>query len=171
LRERLLIASVVLVLCLGTSMKTRADSAWKPSRQLHINGYSYHIHSDSRDANDFLVGLGLTWDIKRVDLNWLKLTDVVIAFEGDVFKDSGYEWALGAGISLRKAVSVFEIGVSCGLTYKKHLYEEHGSPLFPYALPFIQSNFDHRINVRVTWVPPVRKETDNQVLFQLLVDF
>ncbi len=55
-----LIASVVLVLCLGTSMKTRADSAWKPSRQLHINGYCYHIHSDSRDTNDFLVGLGLT---------------------------------------------------------------------------------------------------------------
>ena len=92
-----LIAAVVLVLCLGTSMQTRADSVWKPSRQLHINGYSHHISNDD-DVNDVLVGPELTWDIKRVDSNWLQLTDVVIAIDSDVFKDSNYEWTPGGYI-------------------------------------------------------------------------
>lgn len=165
-----LLVAVALVLCLGTSMQTRADSAWKPSRQLHINGYALHITNDD-DVNEFVVGLGLTWDIKRVDIDWLNLTDVVIAFDGDVLKDSNYEWSVGVGVSLRKSVGVFEVGALAGLTYKKNLQEDSGFPIFPYVLPFIQSNLDHRLNVRVVWIPPVRKSTDNQLVFQLLVDF
>ena len=117
------------------------------------------------------MGLGLTWDIERVNFDWIKLTGVVLAFDGDVFKDSNYDWAVAAGISLRKPVGVVEFGLIAGLTYKKNLQEDSGFPLFPYALPFIQSNFDYPLNVRATWIPPVRKETDNQVVFQLLVDF
>jgi len=168
--KRLLVVVAVLVLCLGTSTQARADSDWKPSRQLHINGYAFHIKNDD-EVNEFIVGLGLTWDIKRVNFDWIKLTDVVLAFDGDVFKDSNYEWAVAGGISLRKPVGVFEFGVVAGLTYKQNLRKDSGWPLFPYALPFIQSNFDYPLNVRATWIPPVRKKTDNQVVFQLLVDF
>ena len=152
------------------SMQTRADSAWEPSRQLHLNGYAWHIASEG-DVNEFVVGLGLTWDIKRVNFNWIKLTDVVMAFDGDILKDSNNEWAVAGGVSLRKPVGVVDIGILAGLTYKQNLIEDTGFPLFPYVLPFLQSSFDYPLNVRAVWIPPVRKTTDNQIVFQLLVDF
>ncbi len=66
---------------------------------------------------------------------------------------------------------LLEIGAMVGLSYKQNLREESGLPLFPYALPFVQTNFGWRLNVRCIWVPPVRQKTDNQLVFQLLVDF
>ncbi len=60
------------------------DSAWRLTRQLHINGLSYHFHGDE-NTNNLLVGSGLTWDIKRLSFNHSFLPDLIMAFDGNVF--------------------------------------------------------------------------------------
>ena len=76
---------------------------------------------------------------------------------------------------MRRPLNMFndllQIGAMAGLSYKQNLREESGWPIFPYVLPFIQTNFGWRLNVRSIWVPPVREKTDNQFVFQLLVEF
>src|SRR5262245_16473477 len=57
---------------------------------LHLNGYSHHF--DAPDANDQLWGAGFTWYARRYGTT-------ALAWEGDVFQDSGRKLCAYAGTS------------------------------------------------------------------------
>jgi len=140
-------------------------------RHLHINGLSYHFKSSDKD-NAYTWGAGITLDRGYLDerFGWLK--GVMFGWEADVFKDSNREIAYAAGFSVRKSfLSWYEWGVTMGLTHKKNLERDTGWPIFPYALPFLQTAFEAPVNLRLVWIPPVRKSTDNQLILQVLIAF
>lgn len=131
----------------------------------HINGLT--IHFDKRPdpgetVNDYLFGTGFTWDFHRGQ-RW------TFAVEFDVFLDSNEEISAILGPSARvRLIPLVEIGATAMAMYKEAFDRDYGFPVIPMALPFVQVGFEY-LQLRMYYIPPVRRSTDEQLTFQLLV--
>jgi len=132
---------------------------------LHLNGLT--IHFDKRPdpgetVNDYLFGSGFTWDFYR-GTRW------TFALELDVFLDSNEEISGIFGPSARvRLIPLVEVGVTAMAMYKEAFDRDYGFPVIPMALPFAQVGFEY-LQLRMYYIPPVRRSTDEQLTFQLLV--
>lgn len=138
-----------------------------PVRQsfLHLNGYS--IHFDKRPApgksvNDHLFGLGGSVEFDtHGPLIW--------GIAGDVFWDSREEVSAVLGPSCHYPFNDHvSVGGAAFLMYKTAFQRDYGFPILPVPLPFAEIGTE-RIRLRTYYIPPVRRPTDHQVVFQLRI--
>ncbi len=131
----------------------------------HLNGLT--IHFDKRPepgetVNDYLFGTGFTWDFHRGS-RW------TFAVEFDIFWDSNEEISAILGPSARvRLIPMVEVGATAMAMYKEAFDRDYGFPVLPMALPFVQIGFEY-VQLRMYYIPPVRRSTDEQLTFQLLV--
>lgn len=142
------------------------SSPWADGKfWFHINGLT--IHFDKRPEpgetmNDYLFGTGFTWDFYRGS-RW------TFAVEFDAFLDSNEEISAILGPSVRvRLIPMVEVGATAMAMYKEAFDRDYGFPILPMALPFVQVGFEY-VQLRMYYIPPVRRSTDEQLTFQLLV--
>ena len=84
-------------------------------------------------------------------------------------KDSNFGYPSGfAGITFRKNIlDNLQIGLGTGLVYTTQLESISGSPIFPYVLPYIQTDFNFPINLRIIYIPSVSDFKSQQLFFTL----
>ena len=139
---------------------------------IHFNGYTIHFTNDDPEINEFLYGAGISWDVYYFDSKDSIFDGTMIALEGDAFNDSLGQFAYSLGFSARKNIfSWMAAGVNVGVMNKQNVKADTGYPVFPFLFPFLQTTFNFPLNLRFTWIPPVRKKTDNQMTIQLMYSF
>ena len=132
---------------------------------LHLNGYS--IHFDKRpepgeSVNDYLIGLGYAAEFDTQGT-------LIYEFLIDVFNDSREEISAVFGPTVQYPLNdYFHIGAAGLLMYKKAFEEDYNFPLLPTPLPFAELRGE-RLSLRSYYIPPVRKPTDHQIVFQLRI--
>ncbi|AIE74605.1 MULTISPECIES: hypothetical protein [unclassified Synechocystis] len=145
-------------------------------KYLTISPISWHIDYTEPDVNNFPFGVGAAYDFEIINPNYGFLNslieDSVVSLEFNIFRDSdfGYPSAY-AGLSLRKNIfaSPIQIGSGMGLLYTTQLQELSGSPVLPFMLPFIQTDFDSPVNLRVVYIPSFADYNSQQFFFTLLI--
>ena len=145
-----------VLLFVGTILCSGADVT--PQAWVHIDGYTYHMVA--RDCNNLLLGSGLTWytrDDEKLRTAW----------EADAFADSARKLAAYAGYSVGLPLRAITIGMTGAIMYHRNFAAENRLRTLPVAFPFLE--FECRFKVRIYYVPPVRRASDEQVAVQLLV--
>tara|TARA_Y100000814_G_C12260290_1_gene378162 strand:+ start:288 stop:830 length:543 start_codon:yes stop_codon:yes gene_type:complete len=138
--------------------------------QLHINGQSNHLNANNAELNEFNYGLGFTYNIGELMSDTRILDKVVVSIEADIYSDSFSDLGYAFGASFqRRLFEKLDWGVNIGLVHEKKLREKSDLYMHPYLCPYLQTNFDHPVNVRILYVPPVY----NAGIFtaQLMVSF
>ncbi len=142
--------------------KIRPD---QPNLFLNLNGYAWHLNKgdeSEEEVNDWPFGLGLTYELRRKK-NYIWTVD------GDLFfVDSNNDFAAAAGSTILWRTKIVDIGARGGLLYKQNFVDDWGFPLGPVLLPVLQRDFGY-FSVKVVYIPPVRKATDEQFFIQLLI--
>lgn len=64
---------------------------------------------------------------------------------------------------------VFNYGIAAGVVTSKDL-QNKGWPVFPAVVPFVETRFNSRLNVRMIAVPPWGDVTNGEIFLQLLWD-
>lgn len=131
----------------------------EPTTWLHLNGYSYHLVA--KDCNSFLYGAGLTLysrDTGRYRTAW----------EGDVFADSARKLSIYGGYSAVWKFGVLNAGATAAIMYHRNFHRENRFGILPVALPFVETGV-RRVKVRIYYIPPVRRASDEQIAVQLMV--
>jgi hypothetical protein len=130
---------------------------------------SWHLDDIKSKVNDFPLGIGFAYDFNVMgeDYGWLKGT--IVSAEFSIFKDSNFGYPSGfAGITFRKnIVDNLQIGLGTGLVYTTQLESISGSPILPYVLPYIQTDFDFPVNLRIIYIPSVSDFKSQQLFFTL----
>ncbi len=154
---------------LGTEL-VRYNALKSEYFQLHFNGKSDHLGENGSELNEFNYGIGLTYNIGELISDTQFLNKVVVSIEADIYKDSLSELGYVFGASFqRRLFEKLDWGVNVGLIHERNLQDKSGLYLFPYLVPYLQTNFDHPVNVRILYIPPVH----NHGIFtaQLIVKF
>jgi len=142
--------------------KIRPD---QPNLFLNLNGYAWHLNKgdeSEEEVNDWPFGLGLTYELRRKK-------DYIWTVDGDLFfVDSSNDFAAALGSTILWRTKIVDIGARGGLLYKQNFVDEWGFPLGPVLLPVLQRDFGY-FSVKVVYIPPVRKSTDEQLFFQVLI--
>lgn len=143
------------------------NSKWIRRYYLHLNGYSIHFDKQpdpGETVNDYLLGLGggiefntdgtLIWDISL-----------------DVFNDSNEEISVTLGPTVQYPLADWlGIGAAGFLMYKEAFQRDYGFPILPVPLPFLEGKTKY-VHLRMFYIPPVRRSTDQQLVFQLRIPF
>jgi hypothetical protein len=133
----------------------------RPRSWLHLDGYTHHF--DAPDANDRLLGLGITWYHQR----WGRLAQ---AWEADAFQDSGCKLSVYAGHSWTYRWRYVSAGVTGAIMYHRNFAAQNRWRVLPVALPIAELPL-RRFSLRAYYIPPVRNRSDHQIAFQLLIPF
>ncbi len=133
---------------------TDTDRGW-----IHVDGYTYHMIA--RHCNDLLLGTGVTWYTRYTD-------SVHLAWEGDVFADSAKKLSAYVGYSAAFAYRGVSLGATGAIMYHRNFVAENRFRTLPVAFPFLETG-THKFKIRVYYVPPVRRASDEQVAVQLLL--
>ena len=142
------------------------ESTPSPTRKFwfHLNGLTIHFDKQPKPGetvNDYLFGGGFTWDFHATE-KW------TYAVEFDAFLDSNEEISAILGPSARYHLTSWaSLGATGMVMYKEAFDRDYGFPVLPLALPFLQAGFEY-LQVRMYYIPPVRRSTDEQLTFQLL---
>lgn len=132
---------------------------------LNLNGYAWHLKKGDESeekVNDWPLGLGLTYELKRKK-------SYIWTVDGDLFfVDSNNDFAAALGSTILWRTKIVDIGLRGGLLYKQNFVDEWGFPLGPVLLPTMQRDFKY-FSLKVVYIPPVRKSTDEQFFFQVLI--
>ncbi len=154
----------------GTEL-VRHDTLKREYLQLHINGKSHHRGENSSELNEFNYGLGFTYNIGELISDTQLLNEAVFSIEADIYSDSFSELGYVIGASFQKRLfKKLDWGVNIGLIHEQNLQEKSGLYLFPYMVPYLQTNFDHPVNTRILYIPPVHN-TGGIFTAQLIVKF
>lgn len=136
----------------------------KPNLFLNLNGYAWHFKKgdeSEQKVNDWPLGFGLTYELKRKK-NYLWSVD------GDLFfTDSNNDFAAALGSTILWRTGWIDIGARGGLLYKQNFVDDSGFPLGPVLLPTLQWELRY-FALKVVYIPGIRKETDEQLFFQIL---
>ena len=158
---RFLTTAVVLLTALADSPPFRSAAAEPIAARgyLHLNGYTRHFSAP--DANDALYGLGWTWYTQPRGR-------LLTAFEADIFEDSGRKLSAYIGYSWTATFRLANLGVTGALMRHRNFSPYNHACLLPVALPYGEF-LVHGVKLRAYYVPPIRRKTDHQVAFQLMV--
>ncbi|MFP4352715.1 MAG: hypothetical protein ACLFRP_07975 [Puniceicoccaceae bacterium] len=137
----------------------------RPNLFLNLNLYSWHFkkgdESEER-VNDWPLGLGLTCELRR-------RANYIWSADGDLFfEDSNRDFAAALSSTFLWRTRFGNFGVRGGLLYKNNFIEDWGVPLGPVIFPVAQWEFK-RFALKVLYIPGVRKSTDQQLFFQMLI--
>jgi len=137
----------------------------RPNLFLNLNGYAWHFEKGDESeekVNDWPLGVGLTYELKRKK-------DYIWTVDGDLFfVDSNNDFAAAVASSILWRTGFIDIGARGGILYKQNFVDDWGVPLAPVILPFLQWESRY-FAIKVIYIPPVRKSTDEQLFFQILV--
>jgi hypothetical protein len=125
---------------------------------LHLNGYTHHF--DAPGANDKLFGLGITLYDRRAGR-------VTMAWEGDVFFDSGNQLSGYVGRSWTLPLSFGKAGVTAALMYHRNFLKQNNAGVLPVGLPYWETP-GRSLRLRFYYVPGMRNASDHQIAIQLL---
>jgi len=132
---------------------------------LNLNGYAWHLEKGDESeetVNDWPLGVGLTYELRRRE-------DYIWTVDGDIFfVDSNRDFAAAVGSSIFWRTRFVDIGLRGGLLYKQNFAEDWGVPLAPVILPVLQWELKY-FALKVIYIPGLRKETDEQFFFQVLI--
>jgi hypothetical protein len=174
-RLRKTLTAILFLAVLGTLPLSgtefmRLRSSMSERLSLHVNGISYHFKGDRDTLNEFNYGLGFSYYMGEFKSESWFLNDFKIFAEADVYSDSfsALGYLFGAAAQRRLWGSI-DWGVNVGLIHEDNLKEKSGLYLYPYAFPYLQTNFDFPINGRILYVPPVHN--GGILALQLMVDF
>lgn len=151
----------VVFFLIGLAFATRLGAQAEFTRHhgwIHLNGYSHHFAAD--DANDQLLGLGYTHYRRRYG-------PVIPAWEFDVFQDSGKKLSTYVGHSWTVPFKHLSAGVTAAVMYHRNFAAHNRLSTAPVAFPFLESRSE-RLKVRVYYIPPVRRASDQQIAVQIL---
>jgi len=137
----------------------------RPNLFLNLNGYAWHLNKgdeSEEEVNDWPLGLGLTYELRRKK-NYIWTVD------GDLFfVDSNNDFAAALGSTILWRNKIVDLGLRGGLLYKQNFVDDFGVPLGPVLLPVLQRDFG-TFSLKIVYIPPVRKATDEQFFFQILI--
>jgi hypothetical protein len=125
---------------------------------IHLNGYAHHMAA--KDANDNLLGLGFTYYTRTSGR-------VLTAWEADGFEDSGKQFAGYAGYSWTVPTRIVSFGLTAAVMYHRNFKAQNDLGVLPVAFPYLETRGKF-VKLRVYYVAPVRKASDEQVAAQLL---
>lgn len=135
---------------------------------LILNGASYHFKRASHNEKNY--GLGFSYKLKNSNLRPSFLENEPLYFELDVFKDSFSDTGYAGAIAWKRPLSRHsQYGLKVGLLRSEHSEKQFGMPVIPYAVPFLETNFEYPVNLRTTLIPPFRDVTYGYLMFQLIV--
>jgi len=146
---------------------TKEKTKWIRRYYLHLNGYSIHFDKQpdpGETVNDYLLGLGgaVEFDTKG-PLIW----DISL----DVFNDSNEEISVTFGPTVQYPLADWlGIGAAGFIMYKEAFQRDYNFPILPVPLPFLEGKTKY-VHLRMFYIPPVRRSTDEQLVFQLRIPF
>jgi len=158
LRPMLSLLFAGLALCLSAA---GAEEVAAYRGLLHVNGYTHHFAAPG--ANDNLLGLGVTWYDRRAGR-------FSMAWEADLFRDSGRQLSGYLGRSWTLPLRIGNVGVTGALMYHRNFASRNRLSVMPVALPYWETR-GRWLRMRVYYVPPVRRASDQQIAFQILTPF
>lgn len=146
-------------------------------KYLAISPISWHIDYTEPDVNNFPMGVGAAYDFEIINPNYGFLNhlvqDSIVSLEFNIFRDSDFGYPAGyIGLSLRRNIfaSPIQVGSAIGLLYTTQLQELSGSPVLPFMLPFLQTDFDIPVNLRIIYIPSFMDYNSQQVFFTLMIE-
>ena len=96
----------------------------------------------------------------------------MFTFNTDIYRDSFFELGYAFGVALQnKLIGPVDFGLQVGFVHEDNIVDKGGWYLFPYLVPFLETNFDYPVNCRMTLVPPLEGYSNGLLTFQLLVRF
>ena len=128
---------------------------------------SWHLDDIKSKVSDFPMGLGFSYDFGLLGQDFGFLNSTIMSAEFNIFRDSdfGYPSAY-AGVTFRKNIfDQLQAGIGTGLIYTTQLQDLSGSPILPFAFPFIQTDFNFPLNLRMIYIPSVSDFKSQQVFF------
>jgi hypothetical protein len=125
---------------------------------LHLNGYTHHFHAPG--ANDNLFGLGFTQYDRRAGR-------VTMAWEADIFLDSGNQLSGYAGRSWTMPLRFGKIGVTAAIMYHRNFLKQNNAGILPVGLPYWETP-GSGARLRFYYIPAMRNASDHQIAIQLL---
>ncbi|QUS62481.1 hypothetical protein IQE94_09255 [Synechocystis sp. PCC 7339] len=145
-------------------------------KYLTISPISWHIDYTEPDVNNFPLGMGAAYNFEIINPNYgffdNLVQDSIASLEFNIFRDSDFGYpAAYVGLSLRKNIfaSPIQVGSAIGLLYTTQLQELSGSPVLPFMLPFLQTDFDIPVNLRIVYIPSFADYNSQQVFFTLMI--
>ncbi|MEO0796555.1 MAG: hypothetical protein AAFX93_15400 [Verrucomicrobiota bacterium] len=138
----------------------------QPNFAINATIYAYHFNPElepfEEPLNDWTWGIGFNYELIRdPDFIWSVNADIVPF-------DSTRDFAADIGTSIQWHNPVVDVGAQFMILYKRNFENEWGVPVGPALFPYLQREFDF-FALRMYWIPPVRKASDNQVIFQVMV--
>ena len=128
------------------------------------------MSTNNAELNESYYGIDLTYNLDELMSDTRILNKVVVSIEADIYSDSFSELGYLFGVSFqRRLFEKLDCGVIMGLIDEINLLEKLDLYVHPFLFPNLQTNFDHPVNVRILYVPPVHKE--GIVAPQLIVSF
>jgi len=138
----------------------------RPNFSINSTIYAWHFDPETgpfeEPLNDWPLGIGFNYELVR-DPDWIWAVNADI-----VFFDSNDDFAGDIGTSVQWHNPVVDVGMQFMILYKRNFENEWGVPIGPALFPYLQREFEF-FAVRMYWIPPVRKASDNQVFFQIQV--
>jgi hypothetical protein len=145
-------------------------------KYLALSPFSWHIDYTEPDVNNFPMGVGAAYDFEIINPNYgffnHLIQDSIVSLEFNIFRDSDFGYPAGyVGLSLRRNIfaSPIQVGSAIGLLHTTQLQELSGSPVLPFMLPFLQTDFDIPVNLRIVYIPSFADYNSQQVFFTLMI--
>jgi len=128
------------------------------------------LRTNNAELNESNYGIDLTYNLDELMSDTRIPNKVVVSIEADIYSDSFSELGYLFGVSFqRRLFEKLDWGVNIGLIHEKNLLEKLDLYLHTFLFPNLQTNFNHPVNVRILYVPPVHNE--GIVAPQLIVSF
>ncbi|GGK76955.1 hypothetical protein [Amphritea balenae] len=168
-----LLLSILLISISSTALLSSVTAAPYENQKdkdlnLHLNGASYHFKRAGHNEQNY--GLGFSYKLSDSNQRPDFLKKEPLYFELDIFKDSFSDTGLTAAIAWKKRLSKrTSYGIKAGLWYAQSNTDKYNTPFLPYVVPFLETNYDTRINLRTTIVPPFGDVTYGSLMFQLII--
>lgn len=138
-----------------------------------LSPISWHLDDIKSDVNDFPWGVGAAYDFGILGQeNGNGFFDgIIMGVEFSVFKDSDFGYpSTFVGANFRKNIfNELQIGLGAGLIYTTQLQSIAGSPVVPFIIPFIQTDFDFPINLRIIYIPPISDWKSQQIFLTTFI--
>ena len=130
-------------------------------RYLIVSGWTQHFRIPSDDrVNSFLAGLGYRQEFSRDE-------DRIWSVYAGFYNDSRSIISTNVGVECQLRTDFVDFGLAGGLMYNPRFKEAAGTPVIPYALPYLHKQID-RVGLRLYYSPPIPgHEYTEQVIFQM----
>jgi hypothetical protein len=138
-----------------------------------LSPISWHLDDIESDVNDFPFGVGMAYDfgvLGKEDGNGF-FDGVIMGVEFSIFKDSdfGYPSTFVAANFRKNILNQLQIGIGAGLIYTTQLQSIAGSPVIPFVIPYIQTDFDFPVNLRIIYIPPISDWKSQQIFLTTFI--